>query len=169
MEIIRHRPETLAVLSGDDALALPVIALGGEGVISVAANAFPEEVSTMVRNMLGGHYEDARTIHYALLEFITALFVEGNPCGINAESPILGIAGNLVRIPLVPVSEGTYQKMESLIKELSLTDAPRNRLWQPDAETHRRVLLICSSYDVFMLEEDGRIDEQIFNEYASLH
>jgi 4-hydroxy-tetrahydrodipicolinate synthase len=118
MEIIRHRPETLAVLSGDDALALPVIALGGEGVISVAANAFPEEVSTMVRNMLGGHYEDARTIHYALLEFINALFVEGNPCGIKAAAHILGIAGNLVRLPLVPVSEGTYQKMESLIKEL---------------------------------------------------
>lgn len=119
MEIIQNRPQGFAVLSGDDALALPIIAMGGEGVISVAANAFPLEVSTMVRHMLDGRIEEARTIHYALLDFINALFVEGNPCGIKAATHLLKLAENELRLPLVPISEGTYQIMEGMVRKLA--------------------------------------------------
>ena len=117
-QIIKERPKNFAVISGDDAITLPLIALGGHGVISVAANAFPGKMSNLVRESLANNYPAAQKIHYALLEMFEALFVEGSPSGIKATLNILGLSQNVLRLPLVPVSQKTHDKLESLIKVL---------------------------------------------------
>ena len=116
MQIIKNRPDNFSVISGDDAITLPIMAIGGQGVISVAANAFPLKVSTIIRKSLEGNYIDANTAHYELVDFFDALFVEGNPSGIKAALNILGLSQNILRLPLVPVSQTTYEKIKSLIQ-----------------------------------------------------
>lgn len=118
MEIIKGRPPGFAVISGDDAISLPLMAMGGHGVISVAANAFPKEISAIIRESMSGNYTAAQTVHYAMLDMFGALFVEGNPSGIKAALDILGLAQNILRLPLTPVSQKTYDKTASLIKTL---------------------------------------------------
>ena len=118
MQIIRDRPDNFSVISGDDAISLPLAALGGQGVISVAANAFPKEISTIIRESLANNYQAARTTQYAMLGLFEALFVEGNPSGIKAALNILGLSQNVLRLPLVPVSKKTYDQLESLIQKM---------------------------------------------------
>jgi 4-hydroxy-tetrahydrodipicolinate synthase len=117
MEIIKNKPEGFSVLSGDDALTFPMMALGAEGVISVVANAFPSDFSRMVNLSLNGKYEEAREIHYALLEIIEVLFEDGNPAGIKAALDAMGIISNNLRLPLVKANKATYNKLASLIKD----------------------------------------------------
>ncbi|MDR2036662.1 MAG: 4-hydroxy-tetrahydrodipicolinate synthase [Bacteroidales bacterium] len=117
-EIIKGRPADFAVISGDDAFALPLIALGGDGIISVAANAFPKQIAALTREALSGNFSEARAIHYQMLELFNALFTDGNPAGIKAALHILGMAENILRLPLVPVSQKTYEKLSSLIREI---------------------------------------------------
>ena len=112
MELLHHRPEGFAVISGDDALALPVTALGGDGVISVAANVLPMEVSTLVRAAANGDLRSARTLHYDLIDLINALFKDGNPSGIKAALQIAGLCQNEMRLPLVPVCDATYALLQ---------------------------------------------------------
>lgn len=112
MELLHRRPEGFAVISGDDALALPVTALGGDGVISVAANVLPMEVSTLVRAAANGDMGSARALHYELLDLISALFKDGNPSGIKAALQIAGLCQNEMRLPLVPVSDTTYALLQ---------------------------------------------------------
>lgn len=109
--ILKYRPKDFMVISGDDALTLPIIALGGEGVISVVGNALPEEFSTLVHAALEGDLETARREHLRLIEVINLLFVEGNPGGIKNVLKVLGICGDSMRLPLVNVSEGTAKKL----------------------------------------------------------
>ena len=116
MQIIKNRPENFSVISGDDAISLPLIAVGGHGVISVAANAFPREVTTIIRNSLSNNFAAAQTAQYEMLDIFDTLFVEGNPSGIKAALNILGLAQNALRLPLTPVSQKTYDKLESLIR-----------------------------------------------------
>jgi 4-hydroxy-tetrahydrodipicolinate synthase len=118
MEIIKGRPPGFAVISGDDAISLPLMAMGGHGVISVAANAFPKEISAIIRESMSGNYTAAQTAHYEMLDMFSALFVEGNPSGIKAALDILGLAQNILRLPLTPVSQKTYDRTASLIKTL---------------------------------------------------
>jgi 4-hydroxy-tetrahydrodipicolinate synthase len=118
MEIIRDKPEEFVVLSGDDALTLPLIACGAEGVISVVANAFPFEFSNMVRDCIASKFEKAKDNHYALLEIIKYLFTDGNPGGVKAALKILGVTGDDMRLPLVNVSDATYKKLDELISKL---------------------------------------------------
>jgi len=118
MQIIKDRPENFAVISGDDAISLPLMAMGGHGVISVTANAFPCEMSTVIRKSAENDFAAAQTVHYALLELIETLFVEGSPSGIKAALNILGLSQNVLRLPLVPVSQKTYSKLESIIQML---------------------------------------------------
>jgi 4-hydroxy-tetrahydrodipicolinate synthase len=118
MSIIRNKPENFLVISGDDALTLPIISAGGVGVISVVANAFPRVFSDMVRLALKDKFKEAREVHYKLLEIIEYLFIEGSPSGIKAALSILGLAQNQVRLPLVPVSRSVYNKIAELIKAL---------------------------------------------------
>ncbi|MCK9255977.1 MAG: 4-hydroxy-tetrahydrodipicolinate synthase, partial [Bacteroidales bacterium] len=83
MQIIQKKPVDFTVISGDDGLTLPLIAVGGEGVISVAANAFPKEMAQLVKLALNKDFENAKTIHYKLLDSISNMFAEGNPCGVK--------------------------------------------------------------------------------------
>ncbi len=118
MQIIKNKPENFKVISGDDALTLPIIAMGGEGVISVVANAFPKQFSKMVKHALKGEYEQARDLHYKLIDIINALFEEGSPSGVKAVLEILKIARNNVRLPLAPVSDKLFTKLEQLVKKI---------------------------------------------------
>lgn len=115
MKIIQDKPKDFTVISGDDALTLPLIALGAEGVISVIANAFPAEFSEMVNLCLKGDFENARKIHYSLNDIINALFEDGSPAGIKAALQILDIAQNYLRLPLVKVNKSVYLQINNLI------------------------------------------------------
>lgn len=119
MEIIMHKPKGFLVLSGDDALTLPHIAAGGDGVISVVGNAFPKRFSKMVHAALEGDMVTARQYHYMLLEIIPMLFAEGNPAGIKRVLSTLGICKENVRLPLVPVSKGLAEKLDDFTRALS--------------------------------------------------
>ncbi|MBE0654797.1 MAG: 4-hydroxy-tetrahydrodipicolinate synthase [Bacteroidales bacterium] len=120
MEIISGKPKDFQVLSGDDGITLAMIALGGSGVISVIANAFPTEFSTMVNHALNGKIEDARKIHYPLLPIIDAMFAEGNPAGVKAFMKLQNLLDDNVRLPLVKVSEILSEKITKLHEELEI-------------------------------------------------
>jgi len=115
MEIINNKPEGFLVISGDDAITLPFIASGGDGVISVIANAFPDGFSSMVRAALSNDMNSARKLHYKYFEMIHYLFVEGNPAGVKAALKILKVTGDAVRLPLVNVGQKTFDKIKELI------------------------------------------------------
>ncbi len=115
MQIIRDRPKDFLVVSGDDALILPQIACGFDGVISVAANAFPKDFSTMVNLCLKGDFTSAREIHYKLLEGYDLLFEENNPAGVKAFLYEQGIIENVLRLPVTPVSEELQTKIKHFI------------------------------------------------------
>ncbi|NHB67429.1 4-hydroxy-tetrahydrodipicolinate synthase [Perlabentimonas gracilis] len=116
--LLRDRPSDFLVLSGDDGLALPQMAMGFDGVISVVGNAFPKQFSSLIALSKAGQLPEARELHYKLTEIIDNLFVEGNPGGVKAALNILGIVDNNLRLPLAPVSEATYNKLKSLIDKL---------------------------------------------------
>jgi 4-hydroxy-tetrahydrodipicolinate synthase len=115
MDIIRKRPEGFAVLSGDDALTYPMMALGADGVISVVANAYPATFSAMVRMMLKKKFDEALEVHYSLLDIINQLFADGNPAGVKAALTILGMSKNYLRLPMVPVNKEVYARLKKLI------------------------------------------------------
>ena len=116
MQIIADKPEEFNVLSGDDAITLPLLACGVDGVISVVANSHPREFTDMVRSGLAGDFAKARELHYPILKIIEHLFIEGNPAGIKAVMKIKGLCGDNVRLPLVNISEGLYEKIERIVK-----------------------------------------------------
>lgn len=109
--ILKHRPKDFLVISGDDALTLPILAMGGDGVISVIGNGLPEEFARLVHSAMKGDFATARKEHLKLIELITLLFVEGNPGGIKEVLKSLGLCDVHMRLPLVPVSEGTAKKI----------------------------------------------------------
>jgi 4-hydroxy-tetrahydrodipicolinate synthase len=111
MEIIRCRPEGFGLLSGDDALTMPLIAAGADGVISVVANAFPERFSKMVRASLKGDLFTARYEHYELLPVTKMFFEEGNPGGVKVALNKRGIMKETMRLPLYPVTEGLRRRI----------------------------------------------------------
>lgn len=115
-EILKNKPGDFLVVSGDDPLTLPYLALGMEGVISVTANAFPFEMSEMVRCCLNGDFEQARRYHYQLFDYMQRVFQEGNPAGIKALMSIKGFCENIVRLPLATVSDKLYQQLLSMEK-----------------------------------------------------
>lgn len=116
-QIIKNKPKDFQVISGDDALTLPLIALGAEGVISVVANAFPAQFSSMVNLCLKGDFVAARKIHYQLSDIIRILFEDGSPGGIKAALQILNIAQNNLRLPVVKVNKSVYLQLSNLINE----------------------------------------------------
>ncbi|MDP2423323.1 MAG: 4-hydroxy-tetrahydrodipicolinate synthase [Bacteroidales bacterium] len=119
MQIIKNKPKNFLVISGDDILTLPLLALGADGVISVVANAFPLQFSEMVRLGLKGDFAKARQIHYQLSDFIETLFVDGSPAGIKAALEIMGLAPNNLRLPVVKVNKEVYIKLSAQIKTLT--------------------------------------------------
>ncbi len=119
MYLLKHRPENLLVLSGDDPLTLPILSCGGDGVISVIGNVFPTEFSDMVHAALEGDFETARSLHNLLLDVHPWLYVEGNPVGIKAAMEIMGFCTKEVRIPLVSLTETPYQNLKKAIEEVT--------------------------------------------------
>lgn len=119
MHIINNKPKGFLVLSGDDALTLPHIAAGGDGVISVIGNAFPKRFSRMVHAAMEGDMVQARKDHYDLFELIPLLFAEGNPAGIKRVLSTLGICKEHLRLPLVPVSKELAAKLDDMTKALA--------------------------------------------------
>ena len=117
MRIIAHKPADFSVISGDDALTLPLLAAGVDGVISVVANAFPKEVSTMVRLARNNDFAEARKIHLQLLDFTQACFREGSPAGVKALLSLQGKIQNCLRLPQVPVSESLMNTFRDLIQQ----------------------------------------------------
>ncbi len=117
MEILRQRPASFRVISGDDALTLPMLALGADGVISVMANALPKEMSDMVRFAMKGDLKKALPLHYRMLPLMNAIFEEGNPTGIKALLEIQGSITNILRLPLVKASKTLYNKLSTLNNE----------------------------------------------------
>ena len=116
MEILRDRPEHFLVVSGDDALALPQLACGMDGVISVAANSFPKAFTEMVRLSLKHHLKEAKALNDRLIGGYDLLFAENNPAGVKAAMFELGLIGNYLRLPVVPVSEPLQQKIHHYVK-----------------------------------------------------
>ena len=119
-EIIKNKPERFEVISGDDALTFPLIASGAVGVISVIGNALPKEFSKMVRCALDGDMLGARKIHNSLAELYKLLFVDGNPAGCKALLSQMGMIENILRLPLVPASSSTCEKLRGKLAELNL-------------------------------------------------
>lgn len=117
MEILRNKPDNFKVISGDDALTLPMVALGASGVISVAANALPIEMSNMVKYALKGDFKKALPLHYKMLPLMNAMFEEGNPTGVKALLEIEGIINNTLRLPLVKASKQLTNKLNQLYNE----------------------------------------------------
>lgn len=109
--ILKHKPADFMLISGDDTLTLPAIAIGGVGVISVVGNALPAETSNLVHAALKGDIVTARKEHLRLIEIINLLFAEGNPGGIKYVMKALGICGDHMRLPLVNISEATEKKL----------------------------------------------------------
>lgn len=117
--IVKDKPEDFLFISGDDPITLPMIAMGAAGVISVAGNALPDMVSTMVRMCLDGKFAEAWPLHYGLINITKLMFCEGNPAGVKALLKILEICGDTLRLPLVNVSAETYNAMKQELSKLS--------------------------------------------------
>lgn len=120
MKIAKDKPAGFDLISGDDALTLPMISTGGSGVISVIGNAFPRQFSEMVRLALEDRWNEARSIHYSLLEIIDQIFIDGSPAGVKAALNILNICENQVRLPLTTVSRTTYARLTELIRAIPI-------------------------------------------------
>jgi 4-hydroxy-tetrahydrodipicolinate synthase len=115
MDILRDAPANFVVVSGDDLLALPQIACGMEGVISVAANAYPAEFSNMVRACLAGDFVKAKAMNDPLIEGYDIMFAENNPSGVKAFMHEMGLLENEVRLPVVPLSEPVYSRVKTYL------------------------------------------------------
>ncbi len=112
--LLSERPEGFLVISGDDAITLPMIALGGDGVVSVIGNGYPGIISSLVNAALDGDFESARKLHFSLSPMIKAIFKEGNPAGIKAAMEIRGWCKNVLRLPLVPATASLCQEIRQL-------------------------------------------------------
>lgn len=116
-DIMRNKPADFMVISGDDETTLPLISLGATGVISVIGNAFPKEFRKMVSFALQGDYKNAQQIHRNLTPLFRLLFVEGNPSGVKSMLTHMGFIENKLRLPLVPNTIKTYEKIKLILDE----------------------------------------------------
>ena len=120
MDLIAHKPDRLAVLSGDDNLAFPLCALGGVGVISVASNVAPRHLIAMIDAVLRNDLEDARRRHYELLPLFEALFYETNPIPVKYALSKMGVIEEAYRLPLCPMSKENKARMDSVLGKYQL-------------------------------------------------
>jgi 4-hydroxy-tetrahydrodipicolinate synthase len=114
--ILRDKPKDFLFISGDDAVSLPLIAMGSAGTISVVANALPGIFSNMIRLCVEGKFAEARPLHYKLVEFTNSIFVEGNPGGIKEALMYVGVCGNTMRLPLINVSKELSERIKKALK-----------------------------------------------------
>lgn len=120
MEILRDRPEGFRVLSGDDAFTFAMIALGGDGLISVASNEAPELMNRMVDLALAGDWDEARALHYRLLPLMEVNFIESSPGPVKAGLAMMNVIGENYRLPLVPIEEKSRAALRAVLLELGL-------------------------------------------------
>ncbi len=119
MHILKERHQNFLVVSGDDHLALPLIACGMQGVISVAANSFPKDFSEMIRQALNNNFKKAQELHYKCLDGLDILFAENNPAGVKAFLAEMGLIENILRLPLVPLSKQLHQTAKDFLSKNS--------------------------------------------------
>ncbi|MDD5570240.1 MAG: 4-hydroxy-tetrahydrodipicolinate synthase [Bacteroidales bacterium] len=117
-QVIKNKPKDFLVISGDDSLTLPLMSIGGDGIISVIANAYPKLFSDMVRFCMNDNFAEARKIHLKLTDMMNALFADGSPGGIKAALSIKGFCQNNLRLPLVKANEQTFELIKKLDKEI---------------------------------------------------
>jgi len=120
MEILRGRPEDFRVISGDDSFTLALIALGADGLISVASNEAPGLMSRLNDLALAGQWDEARALHYRLLPLMEGNFIESSPGPVKAALALMGLLEENLRLPLVPVEEKTRNRMREILTELGL-------------------------------------------------
>lgn len=128
-ELLTQAPRAFRVFAGDDALALPTLAVGGMGLISVASNAIPQQMSQMISSALSDHWITARRINRHYFHFMQANFMEPSPAPIKAVLALLGRGNEVMRLPMVPVSHATRRRLETILGELGLLhDQPGDNL-----------------------------------------
>jgi 4-hydroxy-tetrahydrodipicolinate synthase len=120
MQILRERRANFCVLSGDDAVTLPLIALGGEGIVSVASNEIPELMSRMTNLALDGNWTEARALHYRILPLMEINFIESSPGPVKAAMAMMGLLEENFRLPLVPIQEKSRARIREVIAALGL-------------------------------------------------
>jgi 4-hydroxy-tetrahydrodipicolinate synthase len=125
MEILRERPENFCVFSGDDAVTLPLIALGAEGIVSVVSNEIPDLMSRLTDLALEGKWDEARELHYRILPLMEVNFIESSPGPVKAAMAMLGLLEENFRLPLVPVQEKSRTRIREVIAELGLLESAR--------------------------------------------
>jgi 4-hydroxy-tetrahydrodipicolinate synthase len=118
MKIVKGKPESFSVISGDDMMTIPIIAAGGVGVISVLANAYPAQTSEIVNLSLKNNFKAARELQFKLIEMTELLFADGNPSGVKAMLSIMNLCKNTLRLPLVPIGKPTMDKIQKAMKEV---------------------------------------------------
>jgi 4-hydroxy-tetrahydrodipicolinate synthase len=123
MEILRDRPANFCVLSGDDAVTLPLIALGAEGIVSVASNEIPDLMSRLTALALDGNWTEARALHYRLLPLMEINFIESSPGPVKAAMAMMGLLEENFRLPLVPIQEQSRARIRQVIAELGLLES----------------------------------------------
>jgi 4-hydroxy-tetrahydrodipicolinate synthase len=121
--VVHHVPERFLVLSGDDAVTLPVIALGGRGLVSVSANEIPAEMTQLVRSALNGDFEAARRIQRRFFPLLEVNFIESNPIPVKAAMALMGLLEPVWRLPLAPPSPASQQRIEKVLDGLGLLSA----------------------------------------------
>jgi 4-hydroxy-tetrahydrodipicolinate synthase len=119
-QIIKYAPENFVVFAGDDSLALPVISIGGVGVVSVLSNYAPKKMSDLVRLALAGEISEARKLHYELLDLMAINFVESNPIPVKAALALMGKIGNYLRLPLMPITPQNRNRISNALKHAGL-------------------------------------------------
>ncbi|WP_298715142.1 4-hydroxy-tetrahydrodipicolinate synthase [Chitinophaga sp.] len=117
MAIVRDKPKDFLVISGDDAVAMPQLACGMDGVISVAANYFAKDFPAMVKAAFAGDFETARSLHYRMLQGFDLMFAENNPAGIKAFLHEAGILENVFRLPVIPATDALQQQIKQYLSK----------------------------------------------------
>src|SRR5438477_390086 len=123
MAILRERPENFRVLSGDDAVTLPLIALGADGIVSVVSNEIPDLMSQLTNLALDGDWQRARELHYRLLPLMEVNFIESSPGPVKAAMAMMGLLEENFRLPLVPITEKSRARIREVIGELGLLES----------------------------------------------
>ena len=123
MEILRERPANFRLLSGDDAVTLPLIALGADGIVSVASNEIPDLMSRMTELALAGNWTEARALHYRILPLMEINFIESSPGPVKAAMAMMGLLEENFRLPLVPIQEKSRARIREVINELGILES----------------------------------------------
>jgi 4-hydroxy-tetrahydrodipicolinate synthase len=116
-QIAQSAPADFTILSGDDSLTLPIMSVGGHGVISVVSNIVPDAVSSLVSHALHGNYAAARGVHHQLFDLCRAMFLENNPTAVKTAASMLGLCGGELRLPLTDLAETNRHKLAAALRE----------------------------------------------------